>query len=757
LSRTPASAGNRRTFTFATWIKRSALSGSNESYIFNVGAGSNDSRFQFNPSDAITLNLYESGASAGGVASTAVFRDFSAWYHFVLAVDTTQTVSTDRVKIYANGQQLTLSGAYPAQNLDTSFNTAQAHTIGSRALGGSYFFNGYLADIHFIDGQALTPSSFGEFDANGIWQPKAYSGTYGTNGFHLDFSDNSSATALGYDAAGSNNWTPNNLSVATGSGNDSLVDTPTSYGIDTAVGGEVRGNYAVWSYLDKASSINLVNGALQTLPTLSDASYPIVRSTIGVTSGKWYYEVVLTTKVGDVDVGIAKSTASLTSYLGSDANGWSYGTGGNKYNNGSGSAYGATWTGGDIIGVAFDADAGTLTFYKNGVSQGQAFSGLTSGPYFFATDVYQTSSPGVVNFNFGQRPFAYTAPSGFKALCSSNLPAPLITKPSEYMDVKLYTGTGSILTVSGLGFSPDFVWLKNRGNGASHRLTDTVRGATKSLFSDSTTAELNEPDSLQTFTSDGFTLGTGGGINNPGTAAVAWCWDAGSSTVTNTQGSITSSVRANPSAGFSIVTWTGDGSTSATVGHGLGVPPVFYVSKNRSATGNWQVITTAINGSMQYGFLNLTNAFGAAGQTAPTSSVLNLLSVGNETINGNNYVAYCFAPVAGYSAMGSYVGNGSADGKFVYTGFRPRWLMIKDTTGSTNYWWIYDTARDTYNASGRYLFANVSDAEQDYRSIYPIDILSNGFKVRNTLVSTNNSVFVYCAFAESPFQYARAR
>jgi hypothetical protein len=135
-----------------------------------------------------------------------------------------------------------------------------------------------------------------------------------------------------------------------------------------------------------------------------------------------------------------------------------------------------------------------------------------------------------------------------------------------------------------------------------------------------------------------------------------------------------------------------------------------------------------------------------------------VFSIGSYNSNsGSTYVAYCFAPVAGYSSFGSYTGNGSADGNFVYTGFRPRWLMIKDTTGSTNYWWIYDTARDTYNASGLYLFANVSDAEQDYRSTYPIDILSNGFKVRNTLVSTNNSVFVYAAFAESPFQYARAR
>jgi len=242
---------------------------------------------------------------------------------------------------------------------------------------------------------------------------------------------------------------------------------------------------------------------------------------------------------------------------------------------------------------------------------------------------------------------------------------------------------------------------------------------------------------------------------------VTWAWDAGSSTVTNTQGSISSQVRANASAGFSIVTYTGNSTVGATVGHGLGVAPQLIIIKARNnvSGGFWQVYHQAI-GNTKYLELNSTSAAGTSSNrwnnTTPSSTVFTLGS--DSDLNGSlNYVAYCFAPVAGYSSFGSYTGNGSADGNFVYTGFRPRWLMIKDTTGSTNYWWIYDTARDTYNASGLYLFANVSDAEQDYRSTYPIDILSNGFKVRNTLVSTNNSVFVYAAFAESPFQYARAR
>ncbi len=378
--------------------------------------------------------------------------------------------------------------------------------------------------------------------------------------------------------------------------------------------------------------------------------------------------------------------------------------------------------------------------------------------------------------NFGQRPFTYTAPSGFKALCTANLPAPVVTKPSTVFDTYLWSGNGGTQTIS-TSFSPDFVWVKQRDNTnvASHVLVDIVRGNNNVLRTNGTDAEnaaAIDPalyDGVTNLSTASFDVvkgssGTYNGTNGSGKSYVGWCWDAGSSTVTNTQGSITSSVRANATAGFSIVTYTGNGTSGATVGHGLNVAPQLLIVKRRSSAGstaNWAVWHGSLTAGQNL-FLNTTDSASAYSpsrftSTLPTSTVFSIGGGDETNYSGGTFVCYAFSPVSGYSSFGSYTGNGSADGNFVYTGFRPRWLMIKDTTGSTNYWWIYDTARDTYNASGLYLFANVSDAEQDYRSTYPIDILSNGFKVRNTLVSTNNSVFVYAAFAESPFAYARAR
>ena len=871
LNRTPTSAGNRKTWTWAGWVKRSNL-GTVQPFFSAAANGTVDNDYfdaRFDSSD--TLQLY--GYSTLYRQTSNVFRDASAWYHFVITVDTTSGSANNRLRIYVNGVETSYAiQNNPNQNTDLGVNRASTHELGHEA-GFSRYFNGYLADIHFIDGQALDPTSFGEFDDNGIWQPIAYSGSYGTNGFHLDFADNSTAAALGTDTSGNgNDWTVNNISVlqgtgnyvpamsssgaltygttflngfdgnitnsvfgpaggtmtfspspgiaytssvevitagdsysqaslngatavstpnntwttlATGSGtistivfsdtnssepgfaairvdgviltdyraasaNDSLVDVPTNgTEEDTGVGGEVRGNYATLNPLNIHSAANdtISNGNLNC--SMVGGSAGLAPSTIGFSSGKFYYEVVWSDNAANGVIGIRRSDSRNYD------NSYIYVGTGNKYTNGgSGTSYGSSFVNGDVIGCAVDMDAGTLTFYKNGASQGQAFTGI-SGTYTFIQGIFGGTT-GAYSVNFGQRPFAYTAPSGFKALNTANLPAPVVTKPSEYMDVALYTGNGSTQTISGLEFSPDLVWIKARSAATRHDVFDTVRGVQKYLETNSTAAEITDTNALDAFLSDGFSLGNDGPTNGNGVTFAAWTWDAGSSTVTNTQGSITSSVRANPSAGFSVITATTPASptTNYSVGHGLGVAPAMWIWKHRDTASSWQVWHTSLGANRLQ--LNSTAAASGGDITAPTSSII-WLKDGPTAAWNSTIVLYAFAPVDGYSSFGSYTGNGSADGNFVYTGFRPRWLMIKDTTGSTNYWWIYDTARDTYNASGRYLFANVSDAEQDYRSIYPIDILSNGFKVRNTLVSTNNSVFVYCAFAESPFQYARAR
>jgi hypothetical protein len=492
----------------------------------------------------------------------------------------------------------------------------------------------------------------------------------------------------------------------------------------------------------------LANGNLDWSATQTTSF--LAQSTIAMSSGKWYCEFTSTTSNNIVGLQRAAGTPS-TAYVGGNADSWGYfALNGNKYNNNTAITYGATYTSGDVVGIAFDADNGTLTFYKNGVSQGQAYSGLTNGPYTFAVG-NGTNQSGV--FNFGQRPFAYTAPSGFKALNTANLPAPTITNPSTVMDVKLYTGNGSTQTISGLGFSPDFVWGKVRnGGGGNHMLADIVRGATKRLISNATSAE-DTGSALVSFDSSGFSLDSASAINQNTDQVVAWTWDAGSSTVTNTQGSITSSVRANATAGFSIVTYTANGTNGTSVGHGLGVKPALVIQKDRTSASDWLVLTQLIDGSNDYLLLNSTAAAAtaAAGMTSTTFGSW-------DRTNGNSMVAYCFAPVAGYSSFGSYTGNGSADGPFVYTnGFRPRLVMVKSSSAVGN-WNIQDAVRNSVNPSNSILLPNASDAEQS-NAAWNVDFVSNGFKIRTTdgLWNGNGTTYIYAAFSEVAFNFARAR
>ncbi len=339
------------------------------------------------------------------------------------------------------------------------------------------------------------------------------------------------------------------------------------------------------------------------------------------------------------------------------------------------------------------------------------------------------------------------------------------------MAATTYTGTGtsSARSVTGVAFQPDFVWGKGRSVASQHNLFDAVRGSGKRLISNSTAAEETNAafGYLSSFDSDGFST-LAGSTNNENwnqTSAtyVAWSWKAGGTAVSNTAGTIASSVSANTTAGFSIVVYTGNGTNGATVGHGLGAKPSLIIEKGRSTAYNWSVqgcgvLWTPATSTL---FLNATNALNVSGAiAAPTTSVFTPSATLYANESGVSNVAYCWAPVAGYSAFGSYTGNGSADGPFIYTGFRPRFLMIKRTDTAGNNWVILDTSRDTYNAAGLYLYPNLSAAEDDYRaSTGPIDILSNGLKQRSTLsnVNASGSTYIYAAFAENPLKYANAR
>jgi len=757
LSRTPASAGNRKTWTWAGWVKRSRLD-SSQTIFAAVQDGNNGTVLQFTAANAIQFFNYVGGAYAGRRITTAVYRDLSAWYHIVLAWDSANGTTANRIRLYVNGVEVTTfdTTGDPGSS-DSIVNSTNAHYIGADVGFNNQYSNQYLADIYFVNSQALDPTSFGEFDANGIWQPIAYTGSYGTNGFKLDFSDNSAATAttLGKDSSGNgNNWTPNNLSVTAGAGNDSLVDVPTNGSeVDTGSGGQVRGNYCTWNPLDANSSLTISNGNLELTNTNSTARN--VRGTIAFpSSGKWYYEI---TPGGSVQgaVGIGSSAVPLN--VQNAASQVIYFEDGSKGVDASRTTYGASYSSGTVIGVAFDADSNQVTFYKNNVSQGAI--GTTAGVQYF---------PFVMSFNatyvanFGQRPFAYTAPSGFKALCTANLPAPVVTKPSTVMDVKLYTGNGTSQTISGLGFSPDFIWTKSRSRIDNNVLHDIVRGRTSNLYSDLAASENTTTTStadLVSFDANGYTLGTvqQSAMNRSGETYVAWCWDAGSSTVTNTQGSISSQVRANASAGFSVATLTTPGSGTFTVGHGLNVAPSLVICKARNQAFTWIVYHRSA-GAGNVLVLNTTAASAASATVWQNTNPSSTLVYGDVTNWGTaNYVMYSFAPVAGYSSFGSYTGNGSTDGPFVYTGFRPRWIMWKCTTAAYD-WDVYDSVRDPRNAAAARLKPNSSDAEATL-SPATFDILSNGFKLRANYNSSNASsqTFIYAAFAEHPFQYARAR
>jgi hypothetical protein len=781
LSRTPASAGNRKTWTWAGWVKLSANSGL-VTLFDSFPTVSTASNIIF---DGEKLRYADyNGGYTSTVTSSAVFRDFSAWYHIVCSYDSPQATASNRVKLYVNGGQVTQLSAssYPSQNYDSFINTTSGHGIGGRT-GGQYLLNGLLADIHFIDSQALTPSAFGEFDTNNVWQPKAYTGSYGTNGFHLDFADNSAATAaaLGKDTSGNgNNWTPNNLSVTAGAGNDSLVDSPTNYGTDTGAGGEVRGNYATLNPLAKGSTTFTVsNGNLDYSAVGDGVGLNGIQGTFGnLGSGKWYFEATLTANSGG-DFLFGWSNQNWTPSVNPDGNPSAWylqgNVGGNvvKENGGSSAQIFASYANSDVFMICIDIDASKIWFGKNGTwsESGVPASGTNaqftnlagSGFTPFARGPGAGSGTSFV-LNFGQRPFAYTAPSGFKALCTTNLPTPTIEDGSTAMDVKLYTGNGSTQTISGLNFSPDFVWIKARNVGSYHLIVDKVRDVAGGALASNSTDPENTPSSstaFSAFTSDGFTVGDNADwfTNRSSQTYVAWAWDAGTSTVTNTQGSITSQVRANASAGFSVVTWTGNGTAGATVGHGLGAKPFLRIIKRRDAASTIGWMTFHESAPSSYFTLNSTNAATPASEAAPTSTVFSLPADVNSNASGGTYVAYCFAPVAGYSSFGSYTGNGSADGPFVYTGHRSRFLMVKRTDSdnvNTAHWFMYDSARNPSNVTNNWVAANLSNAEAGTSTL---DLLSNGFKWRDTgsAVNANGGTYIWASFAESPFAYSRAR
>lgn len=412
LTRTMASAAT--SWTVSVWLKRGDVSGAQYNEIFSsgtAGLGFEQTTNQFHSYDGSSLTSI----------SGKVWRDPTAWMHVVLS-----RAAGSVITFYVNGTSVGTLGGW---NLSTS--TDQT-ILGRRGNTGAYWFDGLMAEAYIIAGQALTPTSFAETDVvTSQWKPKAFSGSFGSDDGYYKFADNSAATAgaLGLDSSGNGkNLTPNNFSVTAGVGNDSLTDTPTNYGTDTGTGGEVRGNYCTWNPLKNSGTLN--NGNLGYTTAVSALTF----ATFGMSSGKWYWELHLTDS--NHVLGIATAQANMASYLSADAYSWAYIWNGTKGTAGTANSYGDPIGNGDIVGVAFDADNGTLAFYKNGVSPGTAYTGLTSGPYFPAI-CGNTAGAATGHVNFGQRPFAYTAPTGFKALCTENFSNTTVALPGSF------TGNGS--------------------------------------------------------------------------------------------------------------------------------------------------------------------------------------------------------------------------------------------------------------------------------------------------------------------------
>ena len=900
LTRTPSSATNRQTFTFSFWVKLVTIG--TVTYLFECGDSDNNGERLYIRLD--TDSSFSVGEkSIYRLITTQKLRDPSAWYHIVFAVDTTNSTADNRNRLYINGEEVTSFGTRNnfSVNYNTGVNNNSLHNWGRSNIDSNYP-NAYLAEINFIDGQQLTPSSFAETNSEtGQWVPIDTSGlTFGTNGYRLKFADNSgtTATTLGKDSSGNgNNFTPNNFSVAAGAGNDSLEDTPTNNfctlnSIALGQGNEQRAT--------------LSNGNLDF--TESSSNNRTAVSTFGLKTGKWYFEF-LSTNTGTFSIGWHDMENNQGSFY---RNNGSYSS---SFGGGGTSGY-ASWTTNDIVGVAIDFDSGKIWYAKNNTWQsGDPATGNSPTNTFTTgltlhTEAFTDNSSGTKSgsFNYGQRPFTYTPPTGYKSICSANLPDPTIKLPNKHFDTVLYSGDGnSTRTFSNvLEFQPDWFWTKVRNGNYAHLLYDSVRGAgqLKSLASQSDGVEGNELDNttygyLNSFDANGFSVTKGSAgtnfFNESGKNYVNWIWNAGDtdgktytvkvvsdsgnkyrfddfgtsavtldlaeggtytfdqsdssmsshpmqlsttangthgggsaystgvtyeldgSTVTasafisgfssassrkliitvaasapnlnyycyyhsgmggaintnstlgssNFEGNTQATVKANPTAGFSIISWTARGNSSGTYdtfGHGLGVRPNWLILKSRNQTGNWNVYNSNFS-SANNKILQLSNTiaettssnYWGADNTTPSSTLVNVNQGNYANSASHTFIMYAFSEVTDYSRFGSYSGNGSTDGTFVFTGFRPAFVMIK-RINATDHWNVTDNKRGDFNVIDEALYANLANSE-DSNSYNRIDYLSNGFKYRanNSQANESGGQYVYFAFAESPFKNSRAR
>ena len=906
-----STTGNRSKWTWSAWVKRTKFGTAQDLYsaydprgFYNIIRFGTDDQLNFQSNSAEIKK------------TNRKFRDSSSWYHIVVAVDTPNTTAADRIIIYVNGSRETF--ATDNQVLPShiyAFNQAHVHTLGVYANASSYNFDGYMADIHFRDGEALDPTYFGYTESQtGMWLPKPYTGTFtnvnsnslndgttwnstyanafngtptdsgagdgaytglnstftinfpgsgvvvnsslqfqgyapassqslfdqyvdiyvngtertctivsgsengshsavhnidftgtmtslrmqskptsnngisqvivdgeilvnglnarGNNSYHIDFTDNSgtTATTLGKDISGNaNNYTPNNFSVASGSGNDSVIDTPTN-------------NFCTLNPLSNGTGAAPSNGNLD-FATTSSATGTMVTTT-PVSSGKWYCEATITFGSNNGAIGIRSVDQSsvTTNTLGNQTLDYAYRGNGQKFNSNSKTSYGSSYTTNDVIGIALDLDGGTIKFFKNNSDQGTAFSNIT-GTYVFAIGDDNTSSAFNGSFNFGQQPFVYTPPTGHRALNSKNRATPIppsVVRPQRFFETLLWTGNGSTgQNITGLEFKPDLLWIKKRNESESWGGYDSVRGVNKRLYINDTNAE-ETITTLSAFSHGGFRVeGSGGGATNDnGDTYVGFCWKGGGSSNTfNVDGTGYATAAAagitdgnvaitgasvNRKNGFSVVTYTGSTASGAlTVGHGLNKKPAWVLIKRRDDTGEWIVGHKALatDAFANNKFLKLdstsstfTNSlvWGAEPTTTVTQIVSNGAAGAANLTSSGTYVMYSWAEIPGFSKFGSYTGNGSSDGTYVHLDFRPAFLILRRTDDSKS-WFLWDNKRDPFNLAVNDIYPNQVYAENNFAN-NEVDLLSNGFKLRNSnsTINASGGQYIYMVFAEQP-------
>ena len=781
LHNTPSSASNRKTWTFSCWVKRSHLDG-NEQYIFTSGTGNSGwtEFIRFNGDDTLTFSLAKSGASNGRLATTQKFRDTSAWYHLVFVHDSTNSTSGDRIRMYVNGSRVTdlSTETMPSVNDDSFFiNTAVKHSLGRLEYDGSGYFDGYLSEVNFIVGLALTPTSFGRFNSYGGWQAvDTQNLTFGTNGFSMKF--NSSGN-LGLTGSGTNTDTVANWSVVSIGAENQVLDTPTN-------------NFATLNPLWQDSSITLQEGNLRSSRN-ANMNRPSL-STISLGTGKWYFEA-LDKFTGGNQIGVEWEGADVATYVhDSGTQAYTFASSGGTYGNGSsgfGNNGGSVTSGARIRMIAYDGATGKLWGGANGTwgSSGNPAAGSNQSMivpaayrdkmHFIVATENSTTSQGIIA-NFGQDSsfaghktaqgnddgndigdFYYTPPTGFLALCSANLPEPAVI-PSKNFNTVIYSGNNTDdRNITGVGFQPDFSWIKSRATTNDHLLFDSVRGAGKYLRSNSNDGETSNADTLQAFISDGLEIGADSRLNANNDPVVAMNWKASTAFSNDTSatsvGSIDSAGKVNTAAGFSIIQYVGEDEQDTTVAHGLSKAPEMIWIKASSEDGrHWRVF---FGDNTDYIRLNeptaRTDDVNYWNDTSPTSTVFSIGDANDVNDSGCTFISYNFHSVEGYSKVGLYTGNNNVDGTYTYTGFRPAFVIYKRLTNGAD-WHMYDNKRDPINEVDITLFPNGNNAESAGDDL---DFLSNGFKQRSTgaEANANGDSYVYMAFAKTPFKYANAR